>query len=469
MTSNQGKCAPCDRVRTETKSLFGIRYETFYFQNEPEPESEKKIDLTIYSASYNHYDYLSDYFEGINSQEVSYEVDVVIVDDKSNKKSFERMFDLALASKFNITILRFFENQHHNKITRALIGLSHARGDYIAYCETDDYWTDSQKLEKQISFLNQNKGYSWSITKATRLDETKGEELIMLDADFTEPHTFIKDVLSLAWGALPTATMVFRRSAIELHKKTLSEQTIEQPDEYLAVMIASRVGSCFFLPDVTATYRFNNKTSFTKKIMSKPVEKMKHYKEASMLYANYASTLGAPELIAPTLRLIVWQSLQYVSFLYPHKFYAAFEKSLSRLPKNSMNSPTLIFGRGIIHEYLTKNFSHRLGDYMTFDSSTDDDAIRKYIAGRGAGRSAKAGQLSPLIIVSPAAFGQALAKRIEKRIADYPTIRFHLLGDDIYFFLCGSTLSYLEKLNNVCDSEQLLKISTPASKGPLSN
>ena len=394
---------------------------------------------------------------------------MVIVDDKSNEMSFDRMLNLAFEAKFNITILRFFENQHHNKITRALIGLSHAKGGYIAYCETDDYWTDSHKLEKQIGFLNRHKKYSWSVTKATRLDEMTGENRVMLDTHFTDPHTLTNELLSLSWGALPTATMVFRRSAMDLHRKILSEQTIEQPSEHLAVMIASSLGSCFFLPDITATYRFNNKTSFTKIVMGKPVEKMKHYKEASKVYADYALILGAPELFAPTLRLIIWQSLQYVSFLYPHIFHAAFQKSLSRLPKNAIQSPTLIFGRGIIQEYLIKNFSDMLGDYIIFDSSTDDETISKYIAASLLEGSVKNAQLSPFIIVTPAAFGQALCGKIIEKVAGHPAIRFHFLGDDIYFLLCRSTLNYLEKLNNLCDAEQLLKIPTPASKGPLCN
>ena len=49
------------------------------------------------------------------------------------------------------------ENQYSKGINPGVEFLfPRARGKYIALCESDDYWTDPLKLQKQVDFLEEN-------------------------------------------------------------------------------------------------------------------------------------------------------------------------------------------------------------------------------------------------------------------------------------------------------------------------
>lgn len=448
-----------------TKKSFGIPYDVLYFSNNKLRAAT--VDVTIYSASYNHHDYLDDYFDGINSQVTSYHVEVVIIDDHSEDNSWKKLVTLAARSKFDVKIIRFKENQHHNKATRALIGLSHATGDYIAYCETDDYWVDSQKIDKQVSFLKKNPDYSWSLTKATRIDEETAVDRCMLDTDCADLMSFTDEVLALCWGQLPTASMLFRRDVIELHSELMSKRLIVQPTEHLAVMSAVSLGLCYFIPSVTTIYRFNSRQSFTRQVIQNYCNKMMHYRWTSELYTDYVLELSASNLYSPVCRLVIWQCLQYVKFLYPHIFYAAFDASLKKGPKISKDAPTLIFGSGLISNFLIENFSTSCGKYLVFDSSSDPTDIEEFCEKNKTLRIGSNKNSDLVIIVTPSGFGAALRQQIEELLPNGIETKFFFFGDAILDLLCEAELGYLRTLRECCLASELAQIPTPASKGPL--
>lgn len=54
----------------------------------------------------------------------------------------------------------FYIYQQNQKVSRARNnGIRRARGEYIALLDSDDYWLDNKKLEKQVNFFKNNPDY----------------------------------------------------------------------------------------------------------------------------------------------------------------------------------------------------------------------------------------------------------------------------------------------------------------------
>lgn len=155
------------------------------FQDLPkEPEIIKTWDankplVSIICLTYNHEKFLSDAIKGFLIQQTSFPYEIVFHDDASTDGT--RFFILELQRQYPkiVRLVLQKENIYSTAGNVLLHAISACRGKYISFCEGDDYWTDPNKLEKQVSFLEANPDFVITYTDCQPFDEN-GE----IDADF---------------------------------------------------------------------------------------------------------------------------------------------------------------------------------------------------------------------------------------------------------------------------------------------
>lgn len=114
--------------------------------------SQPKVSIVI--ATFNRYESLVKAIASVLNQ--SYRnIELVIVNDCSLDDTKSYLKSLNADSRFVII---------HNDINLGLqkslnIGISKANGSYIARLDDDDIWTDHEKLDKQVDFLESNPEY----------------------------------------------------------------------------------------------------------------------------------------------------------------------------------------------------------------------------------------------------------------------------------------------------------------------
>lgn len=117
--------------------------------------------VSICCITYNHAPFIRQCLDGFLMQKgVDYEI--LIHDDCSTDGTTEIVKEYA--AKYPEKIFPIYEQESlYKKVGLAGIDVPNyerAKGKYIAYCEGDDCWTDSLKLQKQVNFMEENPAYS---------------------------------------------------------------------------------------------------------------------------------------------------------------------------------------------------------------------------------------------------------------------------------------------------------------------
>lgn len=134
--------------------------------------------LSIECLTYNHEKYISQALDGFLMQETTFPFEIIVHDDASTDSTAEIVREYEKRFPLIVKPIYQTENQwskHDGSISRILC--STFKGKYIASCEGDDYWIDSEKLQKQVTFLEQNPDYGMCYSKAKKYLQTTNQYL----------------------------------------------------------------------------------------------------------------------------------------------------------------------------------------------------------------------------------------------------------------------------------------------------
>ena len=120
------------------------------------------------------------------NQRTTFDFEIIIIDDASTDHSYEIIQDYQ--NKFPEKV-RTFRNEVNLGITRTWKKVcQEAKGQYIARCDSDDFWTDPLKLQKQVDLLDSSTDSMWSNTEF---------EMVDLDGNIIQKDAFANKALPL--------------------------------------------------------------------------------------------------------------------------------------------------------------------------------------------------------------------------------------------------------------------------------
>lgn len=109
--------------------------------------------ITIVCLSFNTREYIPRCFDSLIAQQTDYRLQIVVHDDASSDGSQDII--RAYADRFPGVFTPVL--QPSNRWSQGFCPLQacapYVRGAFVAICEVDDYWTDTEKLQKQVEYL----------------------------------------------------------------------------------------------------------------------------------------------------------------------------------------------------------------------------------------------------------------------------------------------------------------------------
>lgn len=210
--------------------------------------------VIVWCLTYNQKDFIRDALDGFVMQKTSFPFEVVVHDDASTDGTTDIVVDYAQKFPDIITPMVEQENQWQKGGLKHIIDImndKHRRAQYIAFCEGDDYWTDPQKLQRQVDFLDSHPDYSMCFHSAKKKYETDAKAWIdcehIQDKDYDATDVFVN------W-TVPTASVLCRKEAMDFYASLKHPERIQNYDIFI-ILSCAMVGKIRGMREQMSVYR----------------------------------------------------------------------------------------------------------------------------------------------------------------------------------------------------------------------
>lgn len=231
-------------------------------QTKPNPK------LTVLVLTYQQVSYIKDCLEGILKQKTNFNIEIIIGEDNSSDGTREICEDYAQKYPDKIRLLLHSReniikiNSNPTPLFNFLYGTFSSRGQYLAICEGDDYWTDPLKLQKQVDFLESNSDCALCYHPTECIDEndtTYNHIKKPPNAEFVQKFSLKEYIQGKGLGVWTVSIMV-KSDCL----KELPEWLFKAPLTDLAMKLYYAYnGNIGYLPDTMAVYRRRTKGSWS--------------------------------------------------------------------------------------------------------------------------------------------------------------------------------------------------------------
>jgi glycosyltransferase involved in cell wall biosynthesis len=206
--------------------------------------------LSICIITYNHENFIAQAIESVLMQNTNFNFEIIIGEDYSTDKTREicQTFKNNYPEKIKLTL----NDENIGMMPNFIRTLKACTGKYIALLEGDDFWTDPDKLQKQVDFLEANPGYVICFHNSNLLYEDDPLKKSLFIQNKIKSTFSLKDILK--GNFIPTQSCVFRNNLIKDYPGWFYHAL---PGDWFLHIFNAHFGLIKYMDDVMSTYRIH--------------------------------------------------------------------------------------------------------------------------------------------------------------------------------------------------------------------
>ena len=234
------------------------------------------IKVSVMCMTYNHEKYIEKALEGFVNQKTNFEFEVLVHDDASTDgttsiiRQYQKRYPNIIKPIYQV------ENQYSKgvKITKEIL-VPQAKGIYFAFCEGDDYWTSTDKLQLQYEYMEAHPECSICVHQATQYDCTYKYKR-MMTSYYEDCDISVNEIIRIGGGCFATNSVFMRNEVL-----TQMPECFKAKDfgDYQLFIYGAICGKCHYISKSMSVYNYGTEGSWTNRVSKNREKKIAHYQE----------------------------------------------------------------------------------------------------------------------------------------------------------------------------------------------
>lgn len=219
--------------------------------------------VSVICHTYNHERYIAHAIEGFLAQRTSFPFEIIIHDDASTDGTVDIINQYA--NKFSQIIRPILQqvNQYSRAKWPPTFTVPAARGDWLAWCEGDDYWISPYKLQVQYDAMQSQVLCDLCFHKSLGIDARDGSHDIVGASNTASSIIDGSRIIRRDGVSIPTASIFARRDAALRFSRFMKENARGPVADLFLEFFSAERGGALYLDETLSVYRRFSKGSFS--------------------------------------------------------------------------------------------------------------------------------------------------------------------------------------------------------------